>query len=132
MGRGSVYSSAMRSAIIRPYFLLLTLALLVASALSGYAHRVPLAITDPALAAYAQMGGDIADLCGDAGEGAVASRGCDACRLVGVAALPALLLGWEPYRRPATIPVIREAQLTPRSIFPPRLWTPRGPPHSAA
>ena len=65
--------------------LTLVVALLIAMASSGLAHRFVPAQADEALTAYLAAGGSYADICGDVDHGAMQS--CDACRLVDTACL---------------------------------------------
>lgn len=75
----------MRSLIDQFAKLCLTLAIFVAMASSGFAHRAAPVPLDEGLVAYVAMGGTLDDLCGDAGLGARGSNTCDACRLVDAA-----------------------------------------------
>ncbi len=80
----------MQSALLYRSKILVVLALLCALAGTGFAHRIAGPEHDPALAAYVQAGGSLADLCADdeAPQRDMAN-GCESCRLVGAAVLPA-------------------------------------------
>ncbi|WP_298362246.1 hypothetical protein [uncultured Litoreibacter sp.] len=69
--------------------LALVAALLVATVLSSAAHRLPLELTDPGAASILQMGGSIADICGD-GPTERSKTGCEICNLLGAAVAPDL------------------------------------------
>jgi hypothetical protein len=69
--------------------LMLALALFVALASSGFAHRFTSDAADESLMAYLAAGGTYQNICGEAGSGDHnASWTCDACRLVDSVALP--------------------------------------------
>ncbi|MEY8829198.1 hypothetical protein AB9K34_12440 [Sedimentitalea sp. XS_ASV28] len=62
---------------------LVVLALLCALGGAGLAHRLPGSVHDPALSAFVQAGGSLADLCAqDDGLPQDAVNGCEFCRLV--------------------------------------------------
>ena len=65
--------------------LTLVLALMIAMASSGLAHRFVPEQANETLTAYLAAGGSYADICGDVEQGAMQS--CDACRLVDTACL---------------------------------------------
>jgi hypothetical protein len=69
--------------------LMIVLALFVAMASSGLAHRFTSGADTESLNAYLAAGGTYADICADDGMGGhSAGQTCDACRLVDSAALP--------------------------------------------
>ncbi len=74
--------------------ILATFAVMIALALSGFAHQGAGATTAPGYAAYVAAGGSIADLCGDT-SGSPKSIGakCEACRLIGAAIVPCAATG---------------------------------------
>lgn len=78
--------------IMRLHFGRLVLLLVLATALValGFAHRMPV-IKDAELAAYVQLGGDLADLCGADmdGDGRADQGDCPACHIVAAAMMPA-------------------------------------------
>ncbi len=78
----------MRSLIDQFAKLCLTVAIFVAMASSGFAHRTASQPLDESLIAYVATGGALDDLCGDAGLGASGGTTCDACRLVDTAMVP--------------------------------------------
>lgn len=60
----------------------IVIALAIALASVGFAHRTVSTAMTPALAAYVAAGGQLGDLCGTAGEGrASATQDCEACRM---------------------------------------------------
>ncbi|GLQ34269.1 hypothetical protein GCM10007939_05520 [Amylibacter marinus] len=59
----------------------LRLTLVLALGIAGGAHRVLQPIDDPDLLAYVQMGGDLADICGD-DRGYAPHVACDVCNLI--------------------------------------------------
>lgn len=75
------------------------MALAVALVATGFGHRIGMA-DEPALSAFVQSGGDLADLCADDnGDGLPDRGGCPACHLVGCA----LLTGSSPAVIPAEL-----------------------------
>ncbi|MCB6178979.1 hypothetical protein LHP98_12680 [Rhodobacter sp. Har01] len=71
--------------------LLMLVALTVALAATGFAHRMPTP-DQAALDAFLLAGGELSDLCGDAdGDGLPDHPGCQACQIAGAADLPAPL-----------------------------------------
>ncbi|WP_281991180.1 hypothetical protein [Sulfitobacter geojensis] len=71
------------------YSSLVAAALILAVALSGFAHRGGQAALSPDLAAYVAAGGALADLCGGPGEQEGGpSQKCEACRQIGAAVIP--------------------------------------------
>ncbi|MCR8726632.1 hypothetical protein [Frigidibacter sp. ROC022] len=74
-----------------PLFPRLALVIVLSGALAGigFAHRLGSQAFNPAVLAYVQAGGSLADICGGFGDSSVKSgRSCDACRLVHAVALP--------------------------------------------
>ncbi len=77
--------------IMRQRFAGFVLLMVLATALValGFAHRMP-TTNDAELAAYEQLGGDVADLCGTDlnGDGQAGQGDCPACHIVAAAMVP--------------------------------------------
>lgn len=76
--------------LVLPFWITMAMiaVLTVALVATGIAHRVPSTL-DAAMEAYATAGGDLADLCGDAGDSdAGLHPDCPACHIAGAMLLP--------------------------------------------
>ena len=114
------------SPFLRP---LLTLLLVLALASLPFGHRTTAtAQDDPALIAFVEAGGTLADICDGPGEGLHAALDCEACRNMagGVLASPVSLLISATLGVPAhpDFPTVRPLPRGPAGFPPP----PRAPP----
>ena len=107
--------------------LTVVLALLIAMAGTGFAHRaIPLDV-DEDLISYLAAGGTLAEICGDA-SGETVPQSCDACRLVDAAAVPPSVGDGThlPITRPMAVVV--PAPICASASLPDRTYPARAPP----
>ncbi|WP_386679730.1 hypothetical protein [Loktanella sp. R86503] len=69
--------------------LFVVIAVIIAMASTGFAHRFVSQPLDPALTAYVAAGGSLADICGQTdGSSHHSLQSCEACQLVNAAVVP--------------------------------------------